>query len=93
MSILDSFETDDMNDDFDFMFSIQFGTEKAELYFKEGDERPKTLDEAIRTYAKNVGYDGGRDVTWRQGGTTLSGNTRPENGGEYIASVQHEQKG
>lgn len=95
MSILDTFNQSGNNAALsDLTFTIQFGTEKVHVSVAPDDpNRPESLDAALQVYAAALGFDLSRPVSWRAGNQALPGNSRPEAGETYVASVSHEQKG
>ena len=72
-------------------YVIQFGTEKVTVTIEPSG--PRTLQAALEVYARSLGCDMSRPVQFRQGSKQVSGETKPEPGAKYVASVQHERKG
>ena len=94
MSILDSFNGNSNANLGALTFTIQFGTEKVHVDVRPNDPTsPKSLDAALKVYANALGFDMSRPVSWRRGNENVGGDTRPEAGATYVASVSHEQKG
>lgn len=69
-------------------FILQYGTEQMNL---PCDGRP--LSSLMKEHGSFLGYDGGRQVTWRTGDAVVADSTIPEAGRVYMASVSLETKG
>ena len=68
-------------------FIIKFTTESVEV------DAGCTLQDALIKNAPLLGYDGNREVTWRDAESTLSGSTVGRAGQTYVAAVSLETKG
>lgn len=69
--------------------TLEYGTESTSVDCRPG----LTVEKAFKQEADALGFEAGRQVTYRRAGEVIGANTVVKAGETYTAAISHEQKG